>query len=302
MIPNHGFGIALSLGTCFLWSLAPFFFVSPGRRIGPFATNLARLLMASVMLAALCVVYWISRPGVPFPGMGACALLALSGISGLALGDHFFYRSLSELGPERTSLLMTLSPVITACLAWIFLGEKLSSEQLLGMALVLGGVVAATWPKKLPGEKGANWGTAWNGIVSALILGVSTVLAREAFLRSAELSPLYATAIRIGSGALALMLIALASGSFKPALKKASDPGIAIRLLAGTLLGPVVGMLCYIAALKYQSAGVVTTITFMTPLLIIPLGAWKYGVRLGRRVLFSGLAALAGVALLGWNP
>jgi drug/metabolite transporter (DMT)-like permease len=86
------------------------------------------------------------------------------------------------------------------------------------------------------------------------------------------------------------------------AFTAARNPQVARRLLAGTVAGPVGGMLFYVAALKYQPAGIVATITFMCPLLIIPLGTWRYGTRLGLKVLLGGAVALAGVVFLGWDP
>jgi drug/metabolite transporter (DMT)-like permease len=58
-------------------------------------------------------------------------------------------------------------------------------------------------------------------------------------------------------------------------------------------------MLCYIAALKSAPAGIVTTITFMAPLLIIPIGARLYGTRIGWAAAAGTGLSLAGVALLG---
>jgi drug/metabolite transporter (DMT)-like permease len=70
-------------------------------------------------------------------------------------------------------------------------------------------------------------------------------------------------------------------------------------LLAGVVFGPTLGMLCYIAALKSAPAGIVTTITFMAPLLIIPIGARLYRTRIGWAALAGTLLSLAGVILLG---
>jgi drug/metabolite transporter (DMT)-like permease len=60
-------------------------------------------------------------------------------------------------------------------------------------------------------------------------------------------------------------------------------------------------MIAYIAALKYAPAGVVTTITFMTPLIVIPLGAWRYGTRIGAWMVAGTAVSLAGVLLLGFG-
>ena len=119
--------------------------------------------------------------------------------------------------------------------------------------------------------------------------------------RCNRLSPLYATTIRVASGRVAVLIFALITNRLVSSFKKSAEPAMAWRIVGGTLTGPVVGMLCYIAALKYQSAGVVTTITFMTPLLIILVATWRYKTRLSGRVLLGGLVAIAGVVVLGWQ-
>ena len=299
---DSNLGIALALSAWILWSTTPFFFTSTGRRIGAFATNLTRLLLASLLLILLCAVMFLISPSTAFPSASAWILLGASGSLGLGLGDNYLYKSLAEAGPERTSLLMTLSPAMTVTLAWIFLREILSPIQLGAMLLILGGVVAACWPKKFSGGSAHRWSHSWSGIIAALCQSIGTIFARQAFVGSANLSPVYATTVRVGSGMLFLLIFALATRKLWPSIQKARQPGMPLRILGGTLTGPVVGMLCYIGALKYQSAGIVTTITFMTPLLIIPVATWRYKARLTGRVLLGGVAALAGVALLGWNP
>lgn len=285
--------------------MTPFFFTSTGRSIGPFATNLARLLLALAILLIFCVLQLILFPTIPHPTAGSWMLFAGSGIIGLAIGDYFLYHSLTHAGPQRTSLLMTLSPALTATMSWMVMRETLSPHQLMGMAMVLGGVATATWPTKSSEKKThehGSWKGAWSGLISAFCTAVSTVFARQAFLHSRDLSPLFATTIRIGTGALALVLFALLTGKLASTLRKAAEPVVARRIFAGTLSGPLIGTLCYVAALKYQSAGVVTTITFMTPLLVIPVATWRYKSQLSGRVILGGVAALLGVTLLGWNP
>ena len=299
---DHNLGILLALGACVLWSLSPFFFTSTGRRIGPFATNLLRLLLATVLLAIACAVQWIFLPRIPLPGWHASEFLVLSGVVGLFVGDIFLYQSLFKVGPERTSLLMTLSPAVTAALAWIFLDERLSLEQLLGMAMVLGGVAGAVWPKKFPHPEKKAGSHVLDGILAAVIQGFGSILARQAFLVETDLSPVFATTVRVGAGTVAILLAAIVTGRLIPALRKTRDPALAGRMLGGTLTGPVIGMLFFIGSLKYLPAGIVSTITFMTPLLIIPLGAWRYKARFTGQVLLGGAVALVGVALLGWNP
>lgn len=294
------FGLLLALVALVFWSLTPFFFAATGRLIGPFATNLLRLAIAApVMLLASAAGYAVAGAG-GFPVASGVFLLAASGVTGLALGDLFLYRSLLRAGPERSSLLMTLSPAAAAATAWWFLRETLTPLQLGGMVLVLGGVLAAVWK---PGARGTDSGGFWHGasagITAAILQAVSSVMVRHVFLAQPDLSPLYATTVRIAAAALALLLYASFRRDLPAILRGVRVPRVLPRLLAGTLSGPVLGMTCYIAAMKFQPAGVVVTITFMTPLLVMPIGAWHYGTPIGPRMLAGAAAALLGIVLLG---
>jgi len=301
-------GLLLALGALVFWSLTPFFFAATGRLIGPFATNLLRLSIAAPVMIAASLIAWAlaggDPAGVPTP-WGAVALAA-SGVLGLALGDLFLYRSLFRVGPERSSLLMTLSPAAAAAAAWWFLRETLSLAQLAGMALILGGVLAAVWKPGKPANPHAAghgfWYGAAAGMSAAALQAVSSVMVRQAFLAQPDLSPLYATTVRIGAAAAALVFYAALRRDLPGLYGGLRRPRVLSRLLAGTLAGPILGMTCYIAAMKFQPAGVVVTITFMTPLLVMPLGAWRYGTRVGPRMVLGAAAALAGIALLGLFP
>ncbi len=297
---NSTFGLFLALGALSLWSLSPFFFTATGRRIGPFATNLLRLQLAMPLLLALCVAQRLASGYSGLPGADAVLLLALSGWVGLGLGDYYLYRSFYHIGPERTSLLISLAPAATAVIAWFWLREILSLVQIGGMALILSGLVAATW--RPAGGNTSAWSGASNGVIAAMCLGLGTVLAREAFLRAPDLSPLDATVVRVGAAAALIFAIAGARGLVPRSFATLRDPWIRKRMLLGTLVGPVGGMSLYVAAMKYQPAGVVATITFMTPLIVMPLGAWHYGTRFEPRTLIGAAAAVAGIALLGLNP
>jgi drug/metabolite transporter (DMT)-like permease len=297
---SFGVGFVYALGTLCLWSISPFFFTAVGRRIGAFTTNFLRVWLALPILLAACA--WQSAwSGSHFisPDLHSWILLAASGIAGLSIGDSFFYASLAESGPERACLILTLAPVTTAVLAWIFIKEILTLQQWIGMALVLSGVVAAVWkttanPEATP--KGMGYAAA-----AAVCQAVGSILARQAFLIAPHLSALTATTIRLGAAAIVLLLAARWRGPLGSILQSARQARVAGWLLGGTLAGPVGGMLCYVAALKYAPAGIVTTIIFMSPILVFPLGAWHYGTRLGPRTLIGGAAALGGVFLLGWK-
>lgn len=313
-------GIVLSFAALFFWSISPFCFAATGRSIGPFATNLFRLLFATVVLGLILLVQIAFGPTLIFPHLHAFLWFAASGVAGLAIGDFFLYRGLASIGTEKTSQIMVLSPAITAALAWIFLHENLLISQILGMGLVLSGVSIATWnaaqvksnttiksgdySQTLKSAQTLRYGIL-NGIgaaiISSLFQSIGTLSARHAFLVQNNLSPIMATSIRIGFGGLVVFILALFQGPIKPLLNHLKNREVVKLLLIGTAAGPVIGMICYVGGLKYAPAGIVTTITFMTPLLVIPAGAWMNKTRIGFWAIVGTLISLVGVAILGFE-
>lgn len=304
-------GLLLAGAALVLWSISPFFFTGTGRLIGPFATNLLRLLFAFIALVAIVAAMRAFGHAAPMPGLAAWIWLGASGVVGLTVGDAYLYKAFVSVGPERTSQIQTLAPAATAAIAWVALREFLSGPQILGMALILGGVLMATTSAarnsrmaalgNTPDTRAAKAAAAgiWAAIWSALFQAVGTVLARQAFKSQPDLDPVLATAIRVGAGTAALWGYARWLGPIKPALGSWREPR-ALKLMAvGVLFGPLLGMLCYVAALKSAPAGLVTTITFMAPLLIIPIGAVAYGTRVTAASVWGTALSLGGVALLG---
>jgi drug/metabolite transporter (DMT)-like permease len=62
-------------------------------------------------------------------------------IFGSVIGFLFWSYGVADLGPTRAGQFVHLMPVFGAALSFVFLGEPLSSPQVLGAAFVLAGIV-----------------------------------------------------------------------------------------------------------------------------------------------------------------
>jgi drug/metabolite transporter (DMT)-like permease len=82
------------------------------------------------------------------------AWLALAGF-GLfsAVAVRSFYAGARRIGAARAALVSTVEPVYTIAVATLFFGETLTWVQLLGGALVIGGVLLAETPGPAPGAR-----------------------------------------------------------------------------------------------------------------------------------------------------
>lgn len=83
----------------------------------------------------------IGPPTFDLPTVAAVITLVL--VPGIGAYATFSYMT-KHLGPNRTGLMLYLSPVYTALMAWLFLGEAFAFYHWLGAALVLPGLYFAT--------------------------------------------------------------------------------------------------------------------------------------------------------------
>ena len=158
-------GLALAIASPLIYSV--YIIVSArlaGERRGVTATDRAGgaeippAVAAAVMLTSTAGVTWLvaivrgGEPLVPsavpaeaWPGLLGIAILST------ALAIQAFYAASARIGAAQTALVSTVEPVWTITMATLFFGEHLSPVQLIGGALVIGGVILAqTTPGTVP--------------------------------------------------------------------------------------------------------------------------------------------------------
>ena len=96
-----------------------------------------QLTAGGVLLLPLAL--W-AGPDFPAPTPGHLIGLAWLGLVGAALTYVLWFRGITRLEPNMVAPLGFLSPLTAILLGWVFLGQTLTSVQMAGVALVLGGI------------------------------------------------------------------------------------------------------------------------------------------------------------------
>jgi drug/metabolite transporter (DMT)-like permease len=301
------YGMILAFSASIFWTFSPVFFAAAGRKIGPYKVNLLRLVMAALLFCVIGFVYNLFSGGaflLPVPWR-ASLYLVLSGLFGLVIGDMFYLQALITLGPRRTTQFLTLAPIVPVVVAWVVLGEKLSWNILLGIGLIIGGIAYIVFHEQsLIQEKTAEPGKFTTKgfiltIVGVLFHSSGAVMARWAFIEAPDCDPIAATAVRVVSSGIIMLLFAIFRNNVLGAIKDLGTPGVPSRLTGGVLAGPVIGMVFYIAAFKYAYAGVVTTLSGLSPVLILPIVAIRYRVKIRIEAIIGAAVTVAGASIMG---
>jgi drug/metabolite transporter (DMT)-like permease len=109
----------------------------------PVEISLGTTATALLMITALAVVFERPADGViTVPGsVGAWVGVVWLGALGTGVAYLIFYRLIARWGATRTTLVTYVIPVVAIVVGYIFLGERLRPVELLGAALIIGGVV-----------------------------------------------------------------------------------------------------------------------------------------------------------------
>lgn len=225
-----------------------------------------QLTAAFVMTALAAVV----TGGWRTLDQSAMIYLALSSLFGIMIASTTYFATIYAIGPRSTALLFSLTSPFALMLGYGFLGETITLQQLLGIALVIAGIVLAI------GVPGGNrqaartiaWGGISLGVITALGQALGSLFARPAMAAGVE--PFAAMAVRSGLAAFFFALLAFVPlpawrGSYTFA------PRLLVIAVVAAFFGTGLGMSLLMAALASGKVGIVSTLSSMTPVVILPM-------------------------------
>lgn len=291
-------GELAALVTSLFFSFASIFFTLAGRRVGAMVVNRTRLAVAVVFLS---VTHWVMF-GIPLPLHAEperWLWLGLSGISGLALGDMFLFQAFVIIGPRLSMLMMSLSPVIAAIQAWIFLGETMSAGQMAGILMTLGGITWVVMERNgNNNQKNRDYSRGiLYGLGGALGQATGLVLAKNGLF--GEFSPISGNIIRMITAAAVLWVMTFIQREAGKTLRTWAEDlrGVGFTI-AGAIAGPLLGVSFSLLAVQRTEVGVASTLMALPPLFLLPLSYVVFKERFGRGALAGTFLSVFGVAIL----
>ncbi len=260
----------------------------------------ASFLMTSV--AATAFNGWMT--------LGAWQISALmsSGLFGIVIASTTYFATIYKAGPRLTALLFSLTSPFALVLAYLTFGETIRLMQGLGVvAIVLGIMIAIHFPlhtqapeisppkvkqpdlvKSEPTHPSAIGIVL--GVITAFGQALGSLFARPAMASGVE--PFAAMAIRLGLAVIffwALLVLPSVRHQTKPIQK--ADLGVAV---ISAFFGTTLGMTLLMGALKSGNVGLVSTLSSMTPIVILPM-VWLRTRQRPRANAWAG----AGLAIIG---
>lgn len=295
-----GIGELMALGSAATWAFGIVLARQLGRVLPPPALN---LLKNGVFLLALLPITLLLHEGpLPRLPLGDVLLVLASGVIGIAIADTLYFRALNELGAGRMGIVGNLYSPTVLLLGFLFLGDRLSLQQWLGFALVLGGVGLIT-----AGDRSSDASRPVHALRGVLIGMLAVALMAGAVVmvkRVLETQPLlWVSTLRLSGAVGGLLLMAALPGlrrwfTFAPA--RVPWP----RLVVAALAGQGLSMVLWLGGYKYTSASVAAILNETASVFLVLMGALWLGEPLNRRTVAGVALTFAGIAcmLAGSSP
>lgn len=270
-------------------------FEAAGKKVGSLTVNIMRLFIGMAFLST--TAYFTRGMLLPLDAtMKSYTFLGISGFIGMFLGDLFMFESFVLLGARVTTLIMTLVPVVTALSAWIILGETLTPLEMLAIFLTVGGILLVMYYK---GRGGAVKNTiplrgilcAIGGVMGQALGMVFSKIGVEGY------DPIASTQIRLIVAVIAFIALITIKGRWSEVKIGTRDLKAMKWIGIGSFFGPFIGVAAMLVALKYASAGIVSTLSSTSPVLVIPFSVIIFKEKVCMMEVLGAIISVVGVSL-----
>jgi drug/metabolite transporter (DMT)-like permease len=285
-----------ALGTATCWATTGILASDAIGALGAFHFNLIRQGFVALLLAG---IVWASGT-LALPGWEAMAVLALSGVIGILVGDTLNFAAVGRLGPRRAGAIFALNAPMAAVLGWLVLGERLGWQAGLGIGVTVAGVALAILGRPASGAHRLE--QVWGGLGVGVLFGLGAALGQAAGALIARpymaggLDPYVGSLIRVGASGLAMGVVA-ALPLAPPRPRAISGKALGLTLLTA-LIGLLLGMTLFLYALQGSETGIIATLSATSPVIILPLLWLRTGQRPSAKSWSGAALAVAGLALI----
>ena len=291
MISDPTFGALCALGAALAWSVTSLLARSVIAHYGSVTVNAVRSGLAGTLLV-VCVIASEGAAALVTMSWTTFALLAVSIVAAIAIGDTVFFESTRAIGLGPAMTIATTYPIGAAVLAAALFGEAITVPVALGTLLTLSGVGVIVSVRSGEARPERLWFGVWTAVLASAAWAISTVMMKPP-LR--EIEPLTAQAIRLPLASLLLWLTPWTRGATAALRHSGRGPLLRIGVLS---MVTAASSVLFVASLKYAGVAIGAVLSATAPLFAIPLGVLFLGERVTLTTVLGALVAVAGIVVL----
>ena len=285
-------GDIYALLTAFCWSSAVILFDLSNRRLGSLEMNMLKNIIG---VFGFVLTLQFLEGGFPKCYSIDLALLIVSGVLGVALGDLLFFASLRRLGAGLSAIIGTSYSPAVFLFSFLMFQETITTQSYIGGILVMAGIMVGTLKiSARSGKKDIIKGVLY-GILAQALTAYSVLMVRPIM---ESYSIIFIALVRFSTGfilsACVLWILkgrTILMGTVKMGIK---NP----YLVTGALLGTYLSVIFWLLGFKYTLAGRAAIYNQLSTILIILMAAVFLNESMTQRRWLSVVLAVCGALLV----
>jgi uncharacterized membrane protein len=257
-------GIAYALLAGVLWGIGPLL-LKRGLKVSNVSTATLVEQYVSVAFLALLGLHRGELVHLDFSSRGFWAFF-LAGAVGASFGKIFYYKGIDKVGASKATSVKNSSPLLTAVLAFLFLGEELTWYIVAGVLLIVLGIGVLTQTASSAVASAGRVRYLLFPLIAALCFGINPIF-KKAGMTATNLPILGAFITQTTA-----LVFMLAFGRFlaiKPRWERVPLKALVLFVFAGVT--EALGSLFTFYALSYGPAALVSPIWRISPLVTFAL-------------------------------
>lgn len=261
-------GESLSASSAFIWASAIILFRVSGRTVHPLGLNFFKNLFSCLVFP---LTMWALNEAIFLQvSWKSYGLLIISGIIGIAVSDTLLFASLNRLGAGLSAIVSCFYSPFVILLSFIFIGERMSLLQLLGVLLIISAVLTISQENHRSSISPKNLlAGIILGIGAMFSLAVSIVMIKPLLNRSPLL---WATLVRSVAGMLVLGVVIL----FHPKGPWIWKSTFTLKnwkpMVPGSLLGGYLALITWMGGMKFTFTSIASALNQLTTIFIFVMG------------------------------
>ena len=290
-------GEVCALLSALVWSVALILFRLSGLRVPPISLNLFKNTIALGLFALTLTVVGGGWKEFATFAWRDIAILAISGMLGIALADTVLFYALNRLGVGLLAVVECLYSPFVILFAALLLGDTLQPVQYFGAGMIV--LAVLTCSRHAPPDactRGQLIGGLLLGAAAMALMAGGIVMAKPVLNRPFPL--FWAASIRLFAGTALLFVLAGISparrtywGVFRPSR-------VWWVSIPGAILGTYVAMLFWVAGFKYAQSAVAGILNQTASVFALMLATLVLKEPFTRRKVFAVAFAFSGVLLV----
>jgi drug/metabolite transporter (DMT)-like permease len=262
-------GEVLSVGAAVFWAIAIILFRIAGEKVHPLGVNLFKNVLALALLFPSILLSG-QRFGADLSA-AQTAWLFLSGVVGIAVADTLFLDALNRLGAELMAIVdCSYSPFVIV-LSVLFIGERMTGLQTLGVGLILAAVLMITLrPSAARLPRQALLAGVGIGVVAIFLQAAGIVMFKPLIDRTTILWMALARMTGGAAGTALAVAFHRERGRILRSLRSASNwPA----LVPAALLGSYISNVIWLGGMKYIQASIASALNQLNTIFVFILAA-----------------------------